>query len=220
MREDTENLIERLIADAAPVRRLRPPLVRASLWLLSVAAAVALAAYLFADLEVFVRRASGGELLTELIATILTAITAAIAAYQLSLPDRSPRWFLLPLAPLAIWVASAGYSCYRQWLVFGAGGWEIGDSANCMMFILLASVPLGASLFIFLHRAAPLSPLPVAAMGGLAAAAMAAVALQFFHPFDVTFMDLGVHAAAMAIVILGMMASGKTSLRHRGLFQR
>lgn len=220
MSKNTDDLIERLIADAAPVRRLRPPLIRASLWFFPVVSAVALAAYFFADLDFFIRRASDGKLLTELVATILTGITAAIAAFQLSLPDRSPRWLLLPLAPLAIWIASSGYSCYRQWLAFGADGWYIGDSANCIMFILVASLPLGASIFFLLRRASPLSPLPVAAMGGLAAAAMAAFALQFFHPFDVTFMDLGVHAAAITIVILGMMAAGKANLQRGGNSQR
>jgi hypothetical protein len=41
--EATERLIGRLVAEAAPVRRLRPPVLRALLWLLVVAALGALA---------------------------------------------------------------------------------------------------------------------------------------------------------------------------------
>jgi hypothetical protein len=52
-----------------------------------------------------------------------------------------------------------------------------------------------------LSRAAPIDPLPVAALGGLGAAALAAFLLQFFCPSAVTFLDLAVHLAAIAIVI-------------------
>jgi hypothetical protein len=53
---------------------------------------------------------------------------------------------------------------------------------------------------------APSAPMPVAAMGELGVAAIAAFALQFFHPFDVTFMDLGVRAVAVAIVVATVAA--------------
>jgi hypothetical protein len=54
---------------------------------------------------------------------------------------------------------------------------------------------------LLLRRAAPLAPVRVAAVGGLGVAAIAACLLQFFHPFDVTLLDLSVHAVAIAIVI-------------------
>jgi len=203
----TDGLIERLVADAGPVRRLRPPAIRAFLWLTTVGAVIALIIYLFADLGTFLRRTGDAKLTTELIATLATGIAATLAAFQLSLPDRSPRWAFLAVPPLAVWIATSGYGCYRHWLSFGPGGWEIGESANCFVFILAAGVPLGASLLFLLRRAAPLAPIPVAAAGGLAVAAIAAFALQFFHPFDVTFMDLGVHLTAVALVILAMIAA-------------
>jgi len=42
----------------------------------------------------------------------------------------------------------------------------------------------------------------VAAMGTLGVAASAACVLEFFHPFDVTVIDLALHLAAVAAVIL------------------
>jgi hypothetical protein len=111
------------------------------------------------------------------------------------------------MPPLAVWIGTSGYSCYRQWLSFGPGGWEIGESANCFVFILAVSVPLGASLLFLLRRSPPLAPIPVAVTGGLAAAAIAAFALQFVHLFDMTFMDLGVHLSAVALVVIVMMAT-------------
>lgn len=209
MAEATDRLIERLAADAAPVRPLRPPSLRAALWLLPVAASAALGILAFSDLQLFAARARDPKLAVELAATLLTGVAAVVAAFHLSLPDRSRLWALLPLPMLALWIASSGYSCYRHWIAVGPEGWEIGESAHCFVFILSAGLPLGVSLLLPLRRARPLSPLPVAALGGLGVAGIAAFLLQFFHPFDVTFMDLGVHLFAVALVVGAMSLLGK-----------
>lgn len=213
MTEATERLIDRLVTEAAPVRRLRPPVLRALLWLLAVAALGAVAILLLSDLGVFARRAVDPKLRLELLGTALTGIFAVVAAFELSLPDRAPAWVLLPVPPLLLWIASSGYACYRHWISFGPDGWEIGESAHCFRFILAISVPLGVSLLIPLRRAHPLAPGRVAAVGGLGVAAIAAFLLQFFHPFDVTFMDLGIHAAAVAIVVGLVSMGGRLSPR-------
>lgn len=204
MTRDTEWLIERLAADLRPVRCLRPPAIRAGLWLLVVSVVISAAILMFSDLGVFWRRAQDPKLVIEMVGTLLTGVAATIAAFHLSLPDRSPAWAMLPLPPLALWIASSGYSCYRHWIVFGPDGWTLGESAHCFRFILGVSLPLAVSLLMMLRRACPLAPVRVAAVGGLGVAAIAAFALQFFHPFDVTFMDLGVHLAAVGIVVAVM----------------
>lgn len=209
MSEATNRLIDRLAAEAAPVRRLRPPMVRAALWLLVVAALGALAILLFSNLDVFMRRTQDPKLVLELIGTLATGIAAVIAAFHVSLPDRSPAWALLPLPPLALWIASSGYSCYRHWIMAGPGGWTLGEGADCFRFILGASVPLGISLLVLLRRATPLAPVRVAAVGGLGVAGIAAFLLQFFHPFDVTVMDLTVHLTAVGVVVLISSLAGR-----------
>jgi hypothetical protein len=214
MTGETERLIERLAAEAMPVRRLRPPLLRAFLWLAPVAGALAAAILLFANLEIFARRAGDWKLALELAFTLATGVLAVIAAFELSLPDRSSAWALLPLPTLAGWILASGYACWRHWLTLGPDGWEIGESANCFRFILGVSVPLAASLILVLRRARPFAPVRVAAVGALGVAALAAFALQFFHPFDVTFMDLAVHAAAVAIVVAAVAASERIAHRH------
>ena len=200
MSDSVERLIERLAEGAVPVRRLKPPMVRAVVWLTVVVAVAAVAILAFSNLDIFMRRAQDPKMLLELIATALTGILAVIAAFYLSLPDRSPAWALLPLPPFALWLASSGYNCYRHWITFGPDGWALGESADCFRFILLISIPLGVSLIWVLRRAFPLTPVRVALMGGLGVAALSASVLQFFHPFDVTFMDLGVHLVAVGLV--------------------
>jgi hypothetical protein len=60
-----------------------------------------------------------------------------------------------------------------------------------------------------------LQPRLVASVGALGAAALAAFVLQFFHPFDVTIMDLGTHVVALAILIVVFSLSGRLSLAGR-----
>jgi hypothetical protein len=212
---DTSNLIRRLAADAKPVKRLRPPTIRAGLFLLVVGSLCALAILLFANLTLFADRIAEPALAGEWAATLLTAAAAILAAFQLSLPDRSPAWALLPLPPVAAWIASSGYSCYRNWILVGPAGWELGESANCLMFIVAVSLPLALALLVVLRRALPLEPVRVAAVGALGVAALAAGALQFFHPFDVTFVDLGVHLGAVAFIVAGVSAAEYVSARPR-----
>jgi hypothetical protein len=198
----TDQLIERLAASAEPVRRLRPPLLRASLWLLAIAAVAAVALPFFANFPLFEKKCADIKFILELTGTLLTGIAAVIAAFYLSLPDRSPLWSLLPLPPLALWLASSGYNCYREWIALGPDGWHTGETADCFVTILGFSVPLGLALYLILRRARPVAPLPVAVTGALGVAALSAFFLQFNHPIDASFLDLGSHAAAVVVVVL------------------
>jgi len=201
----TQALIDRLAAGGAPVRRLPSPLTRAFYWiggyLLLAAAAIWLAGAWRADIAEI-----------ELAGAFLTGSAAVIAAFILSLPDRGRLWMLLPLPPLILWLAGSSYGCYLNLVEFGPSGWIIGQSWDCFAFILLVSVPASAALFVALRRAAPLDPVPVLAAGGLGVAGLASAALQFFHPFDITFLDLGMHLAAAIIVISTMTILGRNRL--------
>lgn len=212
---DTSTLISRLVADAKSVKRLRPPAIRAGLWLLAAFGIGGLAILLFANLALFADRIEEPALAVEWIATLITGAAAVLAAFQLSLPDRSPAWTLLPLPSLAVWIGSSGYSCYRHWITVGPTGWQLGESVDCLVFILAVSPPLALSLLVVLRRARSLEPVRVAALGALGVAALAASVLQFFHPFDVTFIDLGVHLGAIALIVAGVSAAEYVSGRVR-----
>ena len=202
MPPSTDQLIAQLAASAKPVGRLRPPWLRATLWLLAAAAAAAIALPFFANFPLFERKCADPKFVLELTGTLLTGIAAVVAAFYLSLPDRSGLWALLPLPPLALWLASSGYNCYRDWITVGTNGWSLGESSDCFGTILAFSIPLGLALFLVLRRARPIAPVPAAALGGLGIAGISAFLLQFNHPVDASFLDLGMHAAAVAIVVL------------------
>jgi hypothetical protein len=209
----TESLIEALVRDATPVSRLAPPMTRACRFLAIFLALGGAAILLFADRDAARAHALHPEWLVEIGGTLATGCLATIAAFHLSLPDRSPRWVLLPLPALAVWLAGSGAGCWRDWLVRGeAGSLELGESGHCLAFILGIGLPLGLALLWVLRRARPLSPVPVALTGALGAAALSAFLLQFFHPFEVTVMDLAVHAVAVCLVVAIAGAGGKRVL--------
>jgi hypothetical protein len=199
---DTALLIERLAGELQPVRRLRAPAVRAILWMAVVAVLGAGLVARFANLGAMALRIAEPRIALECVGMALTAITAVLAAFQLSVPGRSSRWALLPLPSVALWLAGSGWGCLLNgWSLHGPGGF-IGESDHCFVFIAAVSVPLATGLFWMLSRARPITPLPVALLGTLGVAATAAFLLQFFHPFDVTVIDLAFHLSAVALVML------------------
>ncbi len=199
MSDTTDQLIARLSADAGPVQRLRHPLMRAAAWLGCVAIGSGGVIAAFADTSAFIGRAHDVRQMVELTATLATGLLAIVAAFEMSLPDRSRAWALLPLPALAAWLATTGLGCLQGWIA--GTPTDLGESAECFLILLGTSIPLGLVLSWMLLRAKPLAPASVAAMGGLGVAGIAAFLLQFFHPFDVTVIDLAIHAVAIGLVI-------------------
>lgn len=212
---NTDDLIVRLSATAEPVRRLAPPMRRAGLWLLAIAVLSAVPILLRSDLPVFAQRAADPRMACELFATLATGVAAVIAAFHLSLPDRPRAWALLPLPFALLWIAMTGWGCLEFWPEQNRRGWALGQSHYCFLFLLAVGVPLSGLMLLSLRRARPLQPRLVACVGALGAAALAAFILQFFHPFDVTVMDLGTHLAALAVLIAVFSLSGRLSLTGR-----
>jgi hypothetical protein len=186
----TPGLIESLVAGAQPVRRLRPPVARAALWLLFAAGIVGLLAVshgIRPDLGVRLVQAS---FVTGIAASALTGILAAVATFVVSLPDRSRLWLLLPAPALAVWVSTIGYGCLTGWVKVGADGIRLGEAIDCFATLALISVPLSLAILVMLRYTALLEPTRVAVMGGLAVSAIAATALSLFHSLDATIMVL------------------------------
>ncbi len=132
----------------------------------------------------------------------LTAVLAAVATFQLSIPDRSPMWGLLPMPAALLWVGASGVGCLRTWIVPEMQDASLTQSEQCLLFILGLSIPLSVLLFTMLRRAYTLRPNLAAAIGGLSVAAASATLLTFFHPYDTTWTDLIVHVIAVAIVVI------------------
>jgi hypothetical protein len=214
MADAHDRLIGALAADLKPVRRLQPPLLRALIWLALVALVAAVLA-LFANLPAMWQRlTSVPDMWLAVIGSIATAATAALAAFELSLPDRSRAWALLPLPAAILWVGASGLGCLRAYVLPGTHVADMGETRDCLVFIISLSVPLAAVLIVMLRRACSLTPALTATMAGLACAAAAATLLNFFHPYDAAATDLLVHLAAVGIVVIAVRAFGQRALKN------
>jgi hypothetical protein len=197
----TPELIDALCAELKPVRRLRPPLLGAAIWLLFVAAAVALLAVLQGTRTDLTLLLQAPAFTAAIAGSFLTGALAAVAAFELSLPDRSRLWLLLPAPALVLWLSTIGYGCLTDWVSLGAGGVRFGSTMECFATLLLTSLPSAAMLFAMLRHAARLHATVVALMGGLATAGIASTALALLHEIDATVMVLLWHLGAAALIV-------------------
>jgi hypothetical protein len=196
----TDDLIRRLASDLTPVKRVAPPWRSALAWLAFVALVLALAVAWSGLRHDIAARLMVEEEQFNLAMALATGVAAAFAAFQLALPDRSPRWSLLPLPFAVLWVSGLGWGCLRDLAEQGTLG--LGTSFSCMRFIIGFGVPLTAAMLWMARHAIWTRPGPVAALGGLAAAALASVGLTLVHHLDAAAMVLIWHGGSVAVVCL------------------
>jgi hypothetical protein len=200
----TDDLIAALASEAAPVKPLAPPSMRALTTLAALGAFAAAAVYFIAEPSRLLGRYAGREhiMILEMLMMLATGVLAITGAFFVSIPGRSRKWLLLPIAPFIAWLSLSGMGCYAEMIRSGPAGWEIGHSFQCLIFIAGLSLVLGGPLVWRLSQARPLDPMPVAVLGGLGIAAFSAFLLQFFHLSASTFIDLAVHIFAVTLVVL------------------
>jgi hypothetical protein len=197
----TPELIDMLCADTKPVRRLRPPFVRAALWLLFASLVLVAMAALLGTRPDLAERLRQPTFVGALAGALLTGVLAAVAAFYLSLPDRSRLWLLLPVPALLLWISTIGYGCLTDWVSIEPDGVRLGTTLECFVTLVLASLPLSLVLLVMLRHAARLYPTTVAMMGGLASAGIAATALSLFHELDASVMVLLWNLGAAALIV-------------------
>lgn len=210
----TDMLIAQLSAELRPVRRLAPAWQRAVVWVAAVVWIGALLSF-FTDWGALrVRLMATPDMWLSQLGAVATALCAGMAALQMSVPGRSARWALLPLPPLALWVAACTEGCMRLAPVAASVPEPRMHPLACLQVIVLISLPLTLLLTWQLMRAYPLRPGLTAALGGLASAGAAASLLTLIHPFDATVDDLAVHGVAILAVIGAARWFGGRALRR------
>jgi hypothetical protein len=214
MADAQDRLIGALAANLEPVRPLRPPALRALVWL-ALVIAIAGGLAMFANLAAMWHRLTATpDMWLAALGSASTAAAAAFAAFELSMPDRSRAWALLPLPAFALWLGASGLGCLRAYVLAGTHVATMGETRDCLVFIVGFSVPLSAALVLMLRRAYSLAPGLTATMAGLASAAAAATLLNFFHPYDAAATDLVVHLAAVGIVVVALRMIAPSALRN------
>jgi len=202
-----EALIDALGAELTPVRRLAPPWRRALGWLLVVAAIAVVLFDRYGAHTMLHRWAVAPDLGWAAVGAVITAVTAAMAAFVLAVPGRSPRWMWLPVPSAVLWICASGLGCLRAHIP-GMQVLDLHGANHCLVFIISFSIPLSGLLIWLLRRACPLRPTLTAVMVGLASASASASLLEICHNFDAAATDLLMHALAVVIVIVANMLMG------------
>lgn len=197
----TDELILELASKPARTRRLAPPWRRAALWLMVSAFYMAIVIIL-RPVGFSGAGFSDPRFVIEQIATLTTAVTAAIAAFCSIVPGYDRRWLLLPIAPLLIWLAALGESCVHDWLDWGSTGLQVHNDWACLpVAAILGAVP-ALAILLMLRRGAPLVPHASLALGAIAVGAVTNFALRLFHYGDATIMVLVWHVGVATVFAL------------------
>jgi hypothetical protein len=192
-----DQLIDGLVRDARPVRRLWHPTVRLSLWLgvLIVATLVAITGLQPAVVERRVSVFFVGELVCLGAATIAAARIAIRAAVP-GLDDGLGRAFLV-----ASIVAGTALSLGQTRLAIGVPPANfIAAGIPCVLSSIVIAVCPASAIVWAIGRGAPLRPAWAGAIGGLAAATWAYVLMQLRCRLDETAHVVVWHGVPVAIV--------------------
>ena len=204
----TPDLIESLVARAEPVRRLRPPLARAAAWLLFAGLMLVLMVAikgLRPDLVLSLRQPGFA---IDVAAALATGILAAVAAFIVSLPDRSRLWLWLPVPALLVWIVNIGHSCLTAWVDLQPGI-PLSDETGCLAALVLTGTPLALTLLLMLRHTALFNPTPVAIVGSLAVAGITASLLPLFHNHDASVLILVWNLGIAALLTAAAGAFGR-----------
>jgi hypothetical protein len=200
-------LIETLVFDLKPVRRLASPVLLAAAWLALIVCIAFVLAVVYGFDPFFDRLDASLDFCASIVGSLLTAVLASVAAFELSLPDRKPGWALLPLPTVILWIGTSTVGCLGA-PAAGTNTVALGGTDNCLMFILTTAMPLSLFISFLLRSSYPLRPNLTSTVCGIASAAAAATLLNFAHLHDVSAPDLMVHGVAVSLVILANVVFG------------
>jgi hypothetical protein len=207
----TKELIDTLSGQLLPVRRLRPPLWRALGWIV-LATTVITALALIRGLRTDIQTELGAPAYyVQVVGAWLSGAAATLAAFNVSLPDRSRLWLLLPAPFMFLWLTGFAYGCLGDWIAIPTGAPVIADSVRCLETIVMASLPLSLVLWVTLRRNKPLRPAGTAWIGGVAVAGFADTAHLLIHTVQASLLVLLINLVPVALIVL---LSGLVGQRH------
>lgn len=187
---ETDHLIARLSAAAAPVQRLPSPLGCLAIWLALSVPYMALIVILMSPRADLGAKLLDATFAIEQSAALATGILAALAAFSSVVPGLSRRLLVLAVISWAIWFASVGVGCLKD--AINVGVYELSFSFDliCLPATTLVGFVPAVVMVYLLRRGAPLYPYLSAFLGGLAAAGLGNFGLRLFHPQDASLMVL------------------------------
>ena len=196
---NTNDLIQNLSRDLAPVRPLRRPGVRAVAWIAGAAVYVAALTALLAKTGSPIDLAEPRVWLPHL-AAIAACLLASWAAFASVIPGHSRRPAAWAVIGVLVWIAAVVIA--SRWdadleTVVGAG-----HEAACVVMIIGGGAPLLVVMAVLLRRGAPFTPGATAAFAALAVGALTNIGACFWRPHAVDDVVLFWHGGAILALVL------------------
>lgn len=135
----------------------------------------------------------------EEVAALVTAITAVVAAFSSVVPGQNRKLLLVPLAPLAVWLATLGEGCLNDWLRLGSAGLKLRFDWECIRPAAIIGIVPAIAIVVMLRRGAPLIPRTTLALAAVAVAALVNFVLRLHHLGDVSVMVLVWHFGSVIL---------------------
>ncbi|MBY0226927.1 MAG: DUF1109 domain-containing protein [Hyphomicrobium sp.] len=206
----TEDLIDALADKVEPVEPLRHPAARAMGWMIVSFVYLAGLVWLIGPRADIADKLAEPRFVIEIAAALLTSLMAAIAAFCAGCPGR-PLWErFAPFPFLAVWLATLGEGCWRQWVQSGPDGLTFNIDLDCFQAIFLASILSALVILVMIRQGAPLAPMSTTGLATLAATAIGAAGLRLFHALDVSVMILvWQFGSVLLLATIGFLAGNR-----------
>jgi hypothetical protein len=197
---DSETLIARLSTDLRPVRRVMPCWMGMLAWLACAAVAAGAVAWMHGMNQTLHEAMDDWQEQANIVLSLLTALTAAYAAFELARPDTSRRWLWLPVAPALAWFAGLGIGCIAELFPGGSEGLHGQESMACLAIIAAVGLPLTLAHMLMMRHAALTRPVEVSALACLAAASFSSAVLSLLHGVEASGLLLLWHGTSVLLV--------------------
>ncbi|MBV9080749.1 MAG: DUF1109 domain-containing protein [Elusimicrobia bacterium] len=174
------NLIDDLVQDLSPVRRLPSFGTRAAMWLAGAAMVVGLVLNVTGIRVDVTENLSHPYYSAETALVVLIAIVCALDALRESVPGQRayPRW--AAVAAFAAWMVLSVGRLFSAVANDGVSALIPDVHLACAVITLSASALAAVPLFLLLKRAAPMDPGWCGALLGLSSSGVATIAVQLY----------------------------------------
>jgi hypothetical protein len=210
---NTNDLIQSLSRDLAPVERLWRPGRRAVAWLLAAAVYVVAMTALLAKSGAPLELASPRVWLPH-VAAIVACLLASWAAFASVIPGHSGRPAAWAAIGALVWIATVAVA--SQWDSDVAAIVAARHEAACVAVIVLGGAPLLVAMAVLLRRGAPFAPGTTAAFAALAVGAITNIGACFWRPHAVDDVTLVWHGGAILALVLGCALAARLVPRAIG----
>ena len=211
-----DRLIDTLVADATPVRRIARPGRRLALWLLVSVPTMALAALVTGLRPDLAARLADPVFLSQMGAALLCGVASGYAALCAGLPDQ-PRWKLaVSWASLGLWSATLGRQCWESWLAAGWSGLRPQQDIACLPTIALLALVPALTIVALLRRGMAIRRFHALFLGALAAGSLADVSLRLCHRKDAAVTVIVWQLGSVLLFSLIASAAARRLVTRRG----